>query len=59
MFVFITLEKFYRDGLIKEYSGFLYDNDSIAFIPSEEMKNMSNGMNNTLFDALKIIKNKK
>lgn len=51
LFMFLTLEKFRRDGHIKEYSGCLYD-ESIEFIPSEEMKKMSKGMSDILADAV-------
>jgi len=37
LFMFITMERFFRDGLIAEYYGFLHD-ESIGFKPSKDMK---------------------
>jgi hypothetical protein len=37
LFMFITMERFFRDGLIAEYFGFLHD-ESIGFKPSKDMK---------------------
>jgi hypothetical protein len=37
LFMFITMERFFRDGLIAEYYGFLHD-ESVGFKPSKDMK---------------------
>lgn len=58
LYMFITMEKFLREGFIDEYSGFLNKGD-LTFKPNQKMKDIGESMSNTLFDAHSILKNKK
>jgi hypothetical protein len=57
LYMFITMEKFLRQGFIDTYSGFLFKGD-LTFKPNEKMRNIGEGMSSTLSDAHNILNKK-
>jgi len=58
LYMFITMENFLRQGLIDEYSGFLYKGN-LTFKPNQKMKDIGESISNTLSDTYRIHKTKR